>query len=70
MKEVGMSGKCRRMIGIGNACIILVGKLEKMRPLKNLGIDGRIVLKWILRKQYAGMCTGFMWLRIRTSGKL
>jgi hypothetical protein len=34
-----------------NIYSILVGKPEGKRPLeKNLGVDGRIILEWILRK--------------------
>jgi len=33
----------------------LVGKLEEMRPLGRPGIDGRIILRWILRKWYVGV---------------
>jgi hypothetical protein len=33
-----------------NAYQILVGKSEGKNSLGRLGIDGRIILKWILRK--------------------
>jgi hypothetical protein len=33
------------------------------------GIDGRIILKWII-KQWNGAWTGFSWLRIGTRGGL
>jgi hypothetical protein len=36
--------------------------------LKDPGIDGRILLKWISRKWDVGAWTGFIWLRIRTGG--
>jgi hypothetical protein len=36
---------------------------------KDLGIDGRITLRWILGKQGLGMCIGFIWLRIGTGGE-
>jgi hypothetical protein len=37
---------------------------------EDLGVDGKIILKWILRKQDAGVWTGFIWLRIGTRGGL
>ena len=30
---------------------VLVGKPEGKRPLGNLGVDGRIILRWIFRKR-------------------
>jgi hypothetical protein len=30
------------------------------------GIDGRIILRWILRKWNVGVCIGSSWLRIGT----
>jgi hypothetical protein len=33
-----------------NAYTILIGKLEVKKPLGGLGVDGGIILKWILRK--------------------
>jgi hypothetical protein len=43
---------CLRM---RNAFRILVRKLEVRDCLGYLDIDGRIIFKWILRKQYEGM---------------
>jgi len=37
---------------------------------EHLGIDGRIILEWILRKQVTKVWTGVIWLRIWTSGAL
>jgi hypothetical protein len=31
------------------------------------GVDGRIILKWILEKEGGLVWTGLIWLRIRTS---
>jgi hypothetical protein len=37
--------------------------------LKNVGIDGRIILKWILNEHDHGMWIGFIWLRIGISDR-
>jgi hypothetical protein len=48
-----------------------VGKPEGKRPLgEDIGVDGRIILKWILRNSGGRACTGFIWLRIETGGGL
>jgi hypothetical protein len=36
--------------------------------LEDLGVDGNIILKWILEKQGGMVRTGFIWLRIGTNG--
>jgi hypothetical protein len=36
----------------------------------DLGVDGRIILKLILRKQSWRVWIGFIWLRIGTAGGL
>ena len=56
------------------ACRVLVGILEREReragPLGRPGVDGRIILKGILRKWDEEAWTGLIWLRIRTGGGL
>jgi hypothetical protein len=37
---------------------------------KDLGVDGRITLRWILGKYGLGMWIEFIWLRIGTGGEL
>jgi hypothetical protein len=49
-----------------NAYKILVGNLNEKDHSENLGVDGKIVLEWILRKVWVG----FIWLRTETSGGL
>jgi hypothetical protein len=38
--------------------------------LGHQGVDGRIILKWILKKYDVRAWTGFIWLRIGTDGGL
>jgi hypothetical protein len=35
---------------------------------EDLGVDGRVIFEWILGKSSGKMWTGFIWLRIGTSG--
>jgi hypothetical protein len=45
---------------------ILVGKPEEQEHLGELGVDGRLILRWIFRKWDVGIWTGSSWLRIGT----
>jgi hypothetical protein len=36
--------------------------------LKDVGVDGRIILKWIFKKWDGAAWTGLRWLRIGTGG--
>jgi hypothetical protein len=53
-----------------NAYYILVGNLMGRDHLEDLGVDGNIILQWILGKWCGRVWTGFIWLRIGTSGGL
>jgi hypothetical protein len=46
------------------------GDLRDRDHLEDLGIDGRIILKWILKKWNGGAGTVVVWLRIGTGGGL
>jgi len=47
---------------------VLMGKPEGKRTLEDPGVDGRIILRWILRQWDSGARTGSSWLRIGTDG--
>jgi len=47
---------------------VLVGKPEGKRQLRDPGVDGRIILRWIFRKWNVGVWTGSSWIRIGTGG--
>jgi hypothetical protein len=38
--------------------------------LEDPGVDGRIILRWILRNRYVGVRMGSSWFRIGTGGGL
>jgi hypothetical protein len=45
---------------------VLAGNLKGRDDHLCVGIDGRLVIRWILEFQSV---TGFMWLRIESSGR-
>jgi hypothetical protein len=53
-----------------NSHNILVGKLKSRDHFGNLGVDVRIILKWILKKCYMTLWIGVMWLRIGSGCRL
>ena len=48
----------------------LIRKPEEKYHLKDTGVDGRIILKWIFRKWDVRAWTGSMYLRLGTGGGL
>jgi len=50
---------------MGGACSTYEGE---ERRLRDPGVDGRLILRWIFRKWDVGEGTGSSWLRIGTGG--
>ena len=44
------------------------GNLSERDHFGYPGVDGRVILRWIIRKCDVGLWTGSSWLRIRTGG--
>ena len=53
-----------------NTCRVLVGKPEGRNYFKDLGIDGRIILKRVCSRWHKRALIGFMWLRTGPCGIL
>jgi hypothetical protein len=57
-------------MGKGKACTgFWWGNLKNGYHLRDTGVDGRIVLRWIFRKWDVGGWTRSNWLRIGTGGR-
>jgi len=55
-----------RLGEIRGVCRVLVGTPEEKGPLGRPSVDGRIILRWILRKWDVVAWTESIWLRIGT----
>jgi hypothetical protein len=47
---------------------VMVGNLRERDHLEDLGVDGRVILRWIFRKWNVGVWIRSSWLRIETDG--
>jgi hypothetical protein len=48
----------------------VVGEAEVKTLSEDKGVDGRIILQWIIEKYGGNLWIGFIWFRIGTSGGL
>ena len=65
IKKTEMGRTCSTYGERPGACRVLVGDLREGDNFEYPGVDGRVIIKWILKN---GMrtCTGSIWLRIGT----
>ena len=63
-----MGGACSAYGDSRGVYRVLVGKCEGKISLEDPDVDGRILLRWIIRKWDLGLWTGSIWLRIGTGG--
>jgi hypothetical protein len=48
-------------VGAGGAYRVLVGKMRERDYLEDVGLEGRITLKWIFKKWNEKARTGLIW---------
>jgi hypothetical protein len=66
-----MGGACSTYVGEERCIQFFLWEILRERDhLKDRGIDGRIILKWIFRKWDEGTWTGLIWFRTGTGGGL
>jgi hypothetical protein len=68
LKKDGVDKACSTHDKMRNTREISVVKPERRGQLGPLGVDEKVLLKWILKQQYVRMRIGFIWLRIGISG--
>jgi hypothetical protein len=66
VKNNGVGGACSTC-GRKDGCIqVLVGRPEEKRPVENLRLDRRVILKLLFKKCDAEAWIGLIWLRTGT----
>jgi hypothetical protein len=65
MSKLNAMGRaCDVQGGEANASKVFVGKLKETDCLEGLGLDGRVILTWILKERDVRVWTGLIWVRI------
>ena len=67
-RRMRWAGHVARMGGESGVYRVLVGKPEGRRPLRDLGVDGWIILGWISRRWDVGIWSGLGWPKIGKGG--
>jgi hypothetical protein len=65
-----MGGACTTLEGDGKCIQHFDESLKARENPEDLGVNGRIVLRWICWKACGRLWIGFMWLTIGTGGGL
>jgi hypothetical protein len=65
-----MGGACGTFGDRRDAYRVLVGRTDERDQLEDLGVDGRIILKWIFKKWDGEAWTGLLYFRIGTGPEL
>jgi hypothetical protein len=63
LKEDEMGGACGRHGRDTNAYRILVGRPEGNYQLEDIGVDRRVLLKWLFNTHYGRLRTALIWMK-------
>jgi hypothetical protein len=64
-----LTGSCSTIVERRGACRVWYVNLKEIDHLENLGIERRIISKWIFKKWDVVAWTGLIWLRLETGVK-
>jgi len=54
---------------VGVYQLLVEGRLGERDHLEDVGIDGSIIFKWILKVWDGRACAGLIWFRVRACGR-
>jgi len=68
LRKIRLVGLVARVVEMRSAHRTLVGRTEEKGTLGRLGVDGKIILKFMLKIQYKMAWTKCIWFRMETGG--